>query len=269
MKAAVQLAETATDSDRYLEDSAWAVEQKLDGHRVLVHCNGKVVALNRKGEQKALGLPRQVSSYFEQLKGEWQFDGELVNGTFHAFDLLLTPHGDLKPMPWTIRRQVLEQVFTLWESQGLGPEIRITKAYMGTDAKRRLFEACQDREGVMFKKQDAPYRLGRQRTWLKYKFVKTCEAIVTELNRKGKAEAISLGLFDSHGQLHNAGGCRLLPRFAGRVAVGDVVEVRYLFSTDENKLYQPVLMHLRPDKVASECTQAQLVYTNREIVDDG
>jgi ATP-dependent DNA ligase len=46
-----------------------------------------------------------------------------------------------------------------------------------------------------------------------------------------------------------------------------VVEVRYLYATDGDILFQPVYVRERTDKTANECQFSQLVRTNREIDD--
>lgn len=266
----VQLAESAADPNSYIEDPAWIVEQKLDGHRVLlVSEDGKVTAYNRKGDVKA--FPARLADSVGSIlsTGRWRLDGELLGKQYWIFDILEVSKGSTTDYPWSVRRNLLDRFAETWERAGGDSNVRFTKWFDTTDDKRKMYEMCFDtgKEGVMFKQRGAPYRVGRQRTWRKYKFVKTCDAVVTELNRKGKVEAMSLGLFDENGQLREAGGCRILPKFAGRISVGDVVEVRYLYSQDATKkLYQPVLLAVRDDKDPKECGQWQLQMTNKQVI---
>jgi ATP-dependent DNA ligase len=44
-----------------------------------------------------------------------------------------------------------------------------------------------------------------------------------------------------------------------------VCEVKYLYATDDDQLYQPVFVRLRDDKSASACTRAQLKKTNKAV----
>jgi bifunctional non-homologous end joining protein LigD len=266
----VQLAETADSATSYLEDPDWIVEQKLDGHRVLLVCeDAKVTAYNRKGDVKSFPV-RLASAMSERLpNGRWVLDGELMGKQYWVFDLLEVSKGSVTDQPWSARRELLDRFADLWQSSSSDPNIKFTNWYEGADNKANLYNMCLEnaKEGVMFKQRNAPYRKGRQRTWRKYKFVKTCEAIVTELNRKGKVEAMSLGLFDENGQLREAGGCRILPKFAGKISVGDIVEVRYLYSQPETKkLYQPVLLSIRDDKDPKECGQWQLQMTDKKVI---
>ena len=46
-----------------------------------------------------------------------------------------------------------------------------------------------------------------------------------------------------------------------------VAEVKYLYATDDDQLFQPVFVRLRDDKPANECLRSQLSKTNREAVD--
>jgi ATP-dependent DNA ligase len=46
-----------------------------------------------------------------------------------------------------------------------------------------------------------------------------------------------------------------------------VAEVRYLYATDGDILFQPVFVRRRSDKSATECGLGQLVRTNREVED--
>jgi len=45
-----------------------------------------------------------------------------------------------------------------------------------------------------------------------------------------------------------------------------VAEVRYLYATDADQLFQPVFMRLRDDKAAADCVLSQLRYTDKHAV---
>lgn len=256
--------------ERMLNSRDYAIEQKLDGHRVLLIVeDGVCTPLNRQGKPKE-GFPEKLRTLIADApaisKGRWVFDGELVTGNYYVFDLLEMPQGKIDRQ-WMQRRLVLDKLFKLLKDAGFAPDAFQTTVWaVEPEEKWELYNACLDKEGVMFKQVHSTYRTGRQNAWVKHKFQKTCEVVVTELNRKGKAEAISIGLYDENGVLHEAGGCRLLPRFAGQVQVGTVIEARYLYSTEDFKLYQPHMMHIRTDKTPEECGRWQLQMTNRSVV---
>jgi bifunctional non-homologous end joining protein LigD len=52
-----------------------------------------------------------------------------------------------------------------------------------------------------------------------------------------------------------------------RLGAGErpVAEVRYLYATDDEQLYQPVFVRLRDDKPATECSRGQLEKTRRDV----
>lgn len=255
--------------EHMLNSRDYSIEQKLDGHRVLLIVeDGECTPLNRQGKEKD-SFPEKLRTLIRTApaisKGRWIFDGELLRSQYVVFDMIEMPQGKIDRQ-WMQRRLLLDKLFQLLADAGFQhDEFQTTSWAVEPDEKWALYNACLDKEGVMFKEIHSTYRTGRQNAWVKHKFQKTCEVVVTELNRKGKAEAISIGLYDEHGVLHNAGGCRLLPQFAGRVNVGDVLEVRYLYGTEDYKLYQPHMMHLRTDKNPEECGRWQLQMTNRAI----
>src|SRR4029077_8246135 len=42
---------------------------------------------------------------------------------------------------------------------------------------------------------------------------------------------------------------------------------KYLYASNDRKLYQPSLLRVRDDKPAAQCTIDQLVFTNRHVVE--
>lgn len=252
-----------------LDSPDYAIEQKLDGHRVLLIVqDGKCTALNRQGKEKD-SFPKKIETLIANApaisKGRWIFDGELLHGQYVVFDMIEMPNGKID-LQWMQRRLLLDKLFLLLGKNGFEHDAFQTTIWaVEPEEKWALYNACLDKEGVMFKEIHSTYRTGRQNAWIKHKFQKTCEVVVMELDRKGKAEAISIGLYDDEGVLREAGGCRLLPKFAGQVQVGDVIETRYLYATEDFKLYQPHMMHLRTDKEPEECGRWQLQMTNKSI----
>lgn len=251
-----------------MDDEGWAMEQKLDGVRVRVVIeDGEVRPCNRHGALLA-HWPRALKGAMASLPGDWEFDGELVGYTYWVFDLLALPgYGRILDHSWEERRGMLDKLFAT--APNIPDCLRTTKWETDTTRKSELLQRCIDNrsEGVVFKRTNAPHYAGRSDTWLKYKFVKTCEVIVSEMNRKGKQESIGLELIDADGVRQPAGACRLLPKFQGKIQEGDVVEVRYLYATEGRyKLVQPHLLGKRDDKSPEECTQDQLVMTNKDVL---
>jgi ATP-dependent DNA ligase len=256
------LATSAHESqlEELLSSPNWVLEQKLDGHRTIItlDASGKVAASSRTGKQVAVphALLQRLSD--PALPRNTVLDGELLGSEFYAFDLLRVVGKSTTDQPWEVRRSLLgREAF-----QG----IQVVNTYRTEEEKRYAFERCLDREGVMFKRTMSTYCDKRSSDWLKWKFVKTCDAVVIEMNRGGKREAFTLGLFDENGNLRDVGGCRLLPQFDGHLDLGDVVEVKYLYASDDLRLVQPILLGVRTDKVSNECTLDQLVTTIRSTI---
>ena len=262
----VQLAESTDDPEIFIADKNWAIEQKFDGTRAIVEVNdGQVRAFNRQGALRT-HWPTAVTKTLSSLPGKWVFDGELLGSTFHTFDLLELPgQGSIADQPWEARRMMLDKLFA--SANNLPANLSTTIWNADPIQKQAFYDRCvaEAVEGVMFKRLDAPYRGQRTPNWLKHKFQKSCEAVVMELNRKGKDEAITLGLF-ANGNLVEVAGCRLLPKFKQKVAVGTVVEVRYLYATADHRLYQPCMLAVRTDKPAIDCTIDQLIYTSKNVL---
>lgn len=242
----------------------YSVEQKFDGERLALTIKDQISGQNRRGNAR-LPVKMVVDSakiMREHINEGWVFDGELVRNHYIIFDLLEMPKfGSMRQVPWIERRQILDKLVPCAD----GTNIHFTEWYVDPEEKENFVKYMIDScvEGVVFKKIDSTYPIGRAHTWKKHKFVKTAEAIVMELNRKGKAQAMTLGMYNDAGQIQTVGGCRILPGFT--LACGDVVEVRYLYGSTGQKLYQPVLMRKREDKTPDECVISQIVSPNKSL----
>ena len=255
--------------ERLLDDDFYLAQQKLDGMRVLSHVGDSVVATNRKGEVIALDV-RLQEALAAQPAGT-VLDGEVVEGdggpTYWLFDLLRLEGEDLRPRGYHERYGRL---------QGLeldGP-LRLVTTARNAAQKRELYERlrAEHAEGIVFKRDDAPYTPGRPAsggTQLKYKFVKTADVFITA----NAGNAYQMAVYDG-ARVHEAGRV-----FAGTtnetrrqldelLAAGEtpVAEVKYLYATDDDILYQPVFVQLRDDKDPADCSIGQLVRTSRDAV---
>ena len=115
----------------------------------------------------------------------------------------------------------------------------------------------------MLKCLDAPYTPGRPNsggTQLKHKFTATLSAVVAKLNAQ---RSVELRLVGKAGWV-TAGNVTIPPNHKVP-AVGDVVEVRYLYAFPESGvLYQPAYLGRRTDIEAAECMTAQLKFKPAE-----
>ena len=240
----------------------WVIEQKLDGHRLLLQGTGDAVEpLNRNGQPYAAkNLPGNLRTMV--LPDGLILDGELLDlGSleFWAFDFRALD-GSLDTMPLTMRRDLLIRAVDT-----LSLNVHVLPQAVDTRAKQRLVEQAiaHHAEGVVCKKVSAPYRGRRDPAWRKVKFVSSCEAIVVGVRDDGK-ESVTVALVDADGMLVEVGRASLIGR--EDVSLGEVVELRYLYATDDNRLFQPVMVRRRTDKQPLECTMSQLRFTSRSIL---
>jgi len=250
---------------RYYNDDAWLMQQKLDGHRVLVQVfDGQVTFLGRNGEPKANAVPARIRQEFEKLRtGNWFIDGELVGGTFWIFDLPFVQHHVDPADPYETRLSVLENFLPAWNPT---PCVRLLTTARTPVEKRNLAVEVrtQGGEGVMVKRAAGPYRAGHRSTdSLKAKFISTIDCLVTRTGIEGKENA-ELAVYDTNGNPKVIGKCSLIGK--PPVAVGDVIECTYLYATPDDRLYQPRLTKVRTDKAPSACSITQLRYVTRDLI---
>lgn len=261
-----QLAEKAPidQLDRYIHDDQWALEQKIDGHRVLMHViDGNPIPVNRNGDVKKVPQPIFDAFHTEAFMGHWAFDGELIDGIFVVFDLPLVPQLITPNDRYFERRKVLDQVFTMWSD----PAVQKLPWSLSVEEKTLLLVAVKamNGEGLMLKKLDSVYYPGRRSfSTLKCKFTADIDCVVMELGRGGKANMV-LGVYRD-GELVEVGDCGALTGDGPKVKVGDVVCVTYLYATTDNRLFQPTMPKIRTDKLPEQCTFDQLKYTSRTVV---
>lgn len=263
------------DVDTYALNSEWVFEQKIDGKRALVHvADREAVAHNRQGEET--GMPDTVHRAFDNkgFDGRWVFDGEILDHILWVFDVLVCPGPDggvtdLRDLALSARRQFLEQLFDQWQPE----HVKLVRQEHVDVKKSMLLKQVHDSggEGVVIKHLASKYEGRRSHNWLKLKFTATHEVVVSGLRRGDKDLAVDIGyMHRSPGNegptFRNAGGLKIPEKFIEQVEVGTVVEVRYLYATDDHKLYQPVFLRLRDDKRPDDCTTEGLQYTDRKVL---
>jgi len=181
-------------------------EDKIDGVRAQIHRMGNEVSIFARGLERVTDAFPDVVDAFRFAQGNVALDGELVAVAedlrprpfqalqarlhrkspsaedlaqtpvaFIAYDFLADERGDHLALPWTERREMLEE----W-ARTRGPRARFA-----VNPARRLradaplteqldaeFEAARSRghEGVVLKRVDAPYEAGRRgQAWIKVK----------------------------------------------------------------------------------------------------
>jgi bifunctional non-homologous end joining protein LigD len=119
------------------------------------------------------------------------------------------------------------------------------------------------REGLVFKRVDAPYTPGRPNSGgnqIKHKFVASLSAVVARVNSK---RSVELHLMGEAGWV--VCGNVTIPANRSIPAPSQVVEVRYLYAFKESGvLFQPVYLGLREDVNETECLTTQLKFKPEE-----
>jgi bifunctional non-homologous end joining protein LigD len=182
------LASTGTVEEGY----DWAFEMKWDGYRGIAVCNGEDVRLvSRNGLDMTATYPEVVKALAGLDLSDTILDGELVafgpNGapSFNAlqnssapvsylvFDVLRLDGTDVTGAPYSARRDALEKLDL---DDG---SVRVPPAFDG--ALTEAVEASRELglEGVVAKRTDSPYRVGkRSAAWVKLKHLNAQEAVI-------------------------------------------------------------------------------------------
>ena len=252
------------DLERHLEDTSMIAQQKIDGIRILVHIAEQIIATNRSGEHTQ--VDKRILEGLSSMPIGTILDGEMIGGEYWLYDVLQIGDEDVRPMGYLERWLRLEGDL----EPGFAGPIHILPIASGKK-KRSLFDRIVEEraEGIVFKHSRAPYKAGRGATQLKYKLTKTADVVI--LSNAGNA--YQMAVYDGK-TLRDVGKV-----FAGttnetRAIIDEmlsngekpVAEVRYLYATDDDNLFQPVFVGLRDDKKASQCTRAQLIRTARGII---
>ena len=287
----------------------WAYEPKWDGFRALAFVDGADVHL-----QSRSGKP--LRRYFPELTfpaGRYVLDGEIVlfdaegrqdfdalgqrihpaksridmlaeatPTTFIAFDLLAFADESLLELPQHERRDRLAAM--------IEPPLRLTPT---TEDPEEAQPWLQGAEGVVAKRQDAPYRPGERVGMSKIKRVRTIDAVVLGW-RPGKEEgtvgSLILGLHDDDGHLRPVGHtsglkasekrelvAKLAPYETGQRGTADpsrwdnerelewvalrpelVVEVTFDHTSNDRIRHGTKIVRWRDDKAPTECLMSQL-----------
>jgi ATP-dependent DNA ligase len=292
------------------EGDGWVYEPKWDGFRSIAFVDGDSVHLQSRN-----GKP--LTRYFPELKfpeGRYILDGEIVRfddqgrqdfdalgqrihpaksridmlaeetpTRFIAFDVLAIEDESLLELPQRERRDRLEQL--------------VEKPVDLTPASEDPAEAqpwLQGAEGVVAKRQDAPYRPGERVGMVKIKRVRTIDAVVRgwrEGKEPGTLGSLSLALYDAEGNLREVGHCsgftakqkRELPPFLAPYETGErfsaepsrwnaaremdgavvrpelVVEVTFDHTSNNRIRHGAKIMRWREDKPPAECLKDQLL----------
>jgi bifunctional non-homologous end joining protein LigD len=225
--------------------------------------DGQVVAANRRGLE--CSIPQGVAAVLARSTGV--LDGEMVGASYHPFDLLEDGGQDLRALDYAERHSRL----VLKYGPSVSPEVQIVPLALRQTEKRVLFEALKaaNAEGIVFKiLEGIGYKPGKVESLakahaVKVKFYASAECVVTGWN-SGR-QSISLGAYDAQGALVPIGNVTVPSKYVRQIPEQGVVQVRYLYATGGQQLYQPSLdpssgSVVRKDKTPAECLLSQLKY---------
>lgn len=260
------------DAFEHMEDDLMMVQQKLDGNRVLLHVeDAEVVPTNRAGQRTTVHAAILEAARAFPLGTV--VDGEVVPGeggpTYWLFDILFWGPEDVRTEGYGARWERLSASIAPLLS---GP-MAILACARTTDEKWSLYERLREAraEGIVFKDIRAPYTPGRPSsggTQLKHKFVKSADVLLTENAGNAYQMAVYRGPRLCHvGKVFSGTSNTIREEIDEALARGErpIAEVRYLYATDDDQLFQPVFVRLRDDKEDSECVLEQLEKTNRVV----
>lgn len=311
-------------------DPRWIFELKYDGFRLLAEKHdGQVQLRYRSGRDATKIFPDVVRAlealpfddvildgevtvlddegrpHFNRLQKRVQFARERdirqaaaqLPATYYVFDLLAFGPYDLRGLTVVQRKAALS---------GLLPTTGVVRYGDHVEGVgEAFFEQVRARgmEGIVAKRKDAAYTMGRSADWLKIRVERTDDFLVVGFNeseRPGRVGFRGLHLASGTGrELVYAGRVgsgfsqdqlreirrRLdaLPRRDGPPCIGDidqphksvwvepslVVEVRYLLRTDEGHLRSPVFLRLREDKGPEDFLEPEPeVFATQSAADD-
>jgi bifunctional non-homologous end joining protein LigD len=242
---------TEEELNDYINDENYVFQKKHDGERRLVlksetDCFGG----NRKGQK--VSLPNEVIESAENTVVD--VDGEIIGITVYVFDLLSLNGKSLKDKPYGKRLEQLEKC-------KFGPHIVVVQTAKSSKEKRALLEKLREdsAEGVVIKDLNKAYTSSRPNSGgpaLKYKFYKTATVKVLK-HTKGK-RSVGVGVF-SGGEFVAVGSVTIPPN-KEIPAVGQLVEVRYLYAYKGGSLYQPTYLQERTDLDDEDASIDQLEY---------
>lgn len=245
---------------RLMRDSAYCAQEKFDGRRVLVRREGEnITGMNKKGI--VIGLPETIVGAALVVPGDYVLDGECVGEKLFVFDLLELDGQNQREVRYYDRLTALLNLM----AKAMQRNIIYAETAFSPAQKAILMKALQhgNKEGIVFKRLDAPYTPGRPNsggTQLKHKFCATLSAVVAKVNDK---RSVEIRLLNDEGW--QPAGNVTIPVNAEIPLVGQVVEIRYLYAFRESGvLFQPVYLGKRSDVAQMECVGKQLKFKAEE-----
>lgn len=246
------------DVEFYLTSPLYVAQEKFNGDRVMLtrDLGGNIGAVSARSGKERM-LPESVASALEAADLVLLVDGEQVGEVFHLFDVLESGISNHRS------RSVTERLAVLAELHKLLPAAHFPPTYTAhTEAEKRALLAdlrARGAEGLCFKLASASYQPGRPNSggdWIKHKFWASATVEVEVVNAK---RSVGMCVYDAKGVKHSIGNVTVKPR-QDIPAVGDLIEVSYLYAHKGGSLVQPELLGPRIDMTKKDASLKQLKY---------
>lgn len=272
-----------------VDDGDYALEEKLDGHRTLVHkpAGEAAFVINREGDPSqhndkflstpiTSSLPSRRARELSRIPHDVILDGELIGDVLHIFDMpYCAGIGQVSPEdPWEHRRANLVRLLLDWEPD---PTLfLLVESALDPEAKMELALRCLkekaaglDTEGLMAKLRSGAYKPGKRSTdSLKVKFEEEIDVEIDSLRFEGRDNAV-LAVYDDNGAKVLVGRAKTSAKHDPKV--GEVWTVRFLRFNEHDtndpsgRLYQPRFICKRTDKAPTSCLYSQFTKTRKEV----
>ncbi|MGB7196442.1 MAG: DNA ligase D [Collimonas pratensis] len=211
------------------DNNAWSYEIKFDGYRLLTRVTEKTLHLYTRNGNDWTGKLSKLAAALAKMKlpPGW-YDGEIVildaqgipsfqglqqafdsaatqEIIYYLFDLPFCDGYDLRKVPLSERRQLLQALFT----QKTPASVRFSENF-DVAPKDIVASVCgMGLEGVIGKRKDSPYVTRRSADWIKLKCTRRQEFVIGGYtDPKGARVGIGsllLGVHDEEGKLRYAG----------------------------------------------------------------
>ncbi len=242
------------DVASYIADASYIAQEKYDGERRPVANREHALGSNKRGLEVA--LPIALAESISRLASGTELYCEQVGDTLFVFDILRDGIEDVRALPCIDRYNRLIRAVMRADTPA---NLIVAACAVGTKQKRALFDRlkAEGKEGIVFKRADAPYTpgTGKNLDQIKFKFVESATLEVSAVHATKRS--VTVQVYDADGKAVPLGSVTIgvdhqIP------AVGDFVEVQYLYCMAS--LIQAVYRGKRGDQGRENCTVAQLKY---------
>jgi ATP-dependent DNA ligase len=251
-----------TEAAARLLDPNYAVQQKFDGERTLIHVEKhSITAYNRDGLTSRIS--KEILSQAQRFTplAPLMFDGEWIRQvkSFYSFDLLELEGTNLQNQKFIDRIGLLRETLQP-EASSL---IYAARTEIEEAGKIALLTQIRDSnlEGIVLKRLAGIYTMRREPRDYKHKFTHDASFIVLRRNEKA---SVDLGVYDDNHNIVEVGSVKIRNAYFDRNlknGVGSVLEVRYMHAfSDSNQIYQPRMIAIRKDVRPDDCLLSQLRY---------